>query len=310
MESRERGSAAPAIEPHARCYPWNHRRQAERVAEALELAAGSQVIERVADVPLEAVIGAQTRADVRFARLDREELAPLTMREPDANRQVLEVVIGSDDRQRVTPTTAYAWRCICMLRITARDGSVWYGTGWFASPKLVVTAGHVVHIASRGGWVQEIEVVPACDGSSRPFGAVTSRRFRSVEGWVDGEQAEHDYGAVLLPQPVPGVGYFGFAAASEEMLDGKTVLLSGYPSDKPLGTQWQHERHLQRIEPRLLYYDIDTAGGQSGAPVWTSFNGRLYAVGIHTGGMATGNSAVRLTSEVFDNLTTWSNHAA
>ncbi|HEV7372563.1 trypsin-like serine peptidase [Arenibaculum sp.] len=260
-----------------------------------------------ADTP--GIVGA---ADICFAGLRADEPAPLLMRHPEATSTMLEVVLGFDDRVRVTPTLDYPWRCICMLRVIAADGTQWFGTGWLAGPRLVVTAGHVVHIAERGGWVREIEVIPAGDGGERPYGSTVSRRFRSVGGWVRDQTPGLDYGAILLPADAAyggSLGYFGIASVDDQALAGSTVQLSGYPADKPTGTQWHHAREILRLEPQILHYDIDTAGGQSGAPVWAEFNAKRYVVGIHRGGHVTGNSAVRLTDAVYDNIIAWNGEA-
>jgi V8-like Glu-specific endopeptidase len=64
-------------------------------------------------------------------------------------------------------------------------------------------------------------------------------------------------------------------------------------------------RRIKSVHSRVLVYDIDTAGGQSGAPVWWLKNGSRYAVGIHTNGDLGGNSATRITQPVFDNIKLW-----
>ncbi len=254
----------------------------------------------------------QVARDVRFARLADDAPAPVEMRRPDTTRRMLEIVLGQDDRTQVTPTTDYVWRCICKLRITAGDGSPWVGTGWLAGPRLVITAGHVVHIANRGGWVSEVEVVPGADGGAAPFGSVVSRRFRTVRGWAEGQNGAHDYGAILLPPEASlgdRLGFFGVAALDDADLGAAALHLSGYPADKPVNTQWHHARSVGWVEPELIFYDIDTAGGQSGSPVWTIHNGIHYAVGVHRAGDVTGNSAVRLTEPSYDNIIAWNEQA-
>ncbi|WGW05996.1 trypsin-like serine peptidase [Tropicibacter oceani] len=254
----------------------------------------------------------QLARDVRFARLPDDAAAPLEMRRPDTTRRMLEIVLGQDDRTQVTPTLDYVWRCICKLRITAADGSPWVGTGWLAGPRLVITAGHVVHIANRGGWVSEVEVIPGADGAAAPFGAAVSRRFRTVRGWAEDQSGPHDYGAILLPPEASfgdALGYFGVAALDDVDLGAAALHLSGYPADKPANTQWHHARSVGWTEPELLFYDIDTAGGQSGSPVWTVRDGVHYAVGVHRAGEATGNSAVRLTDPSYDNILAWNDEA-
>lgn len=221
---------------------------------------------------------------------------------------LIEVVIGTDDRVRIQATRSFPWRAICSLLITARDGSRWIGTGWLISPRTLITAGHVVFIHSRGGWVRSIDVIPGRNGADRPFGTCAATAFRSVRGWTQSRLRDFDYGAIILPTscPVGGqVGTFGFANLTDQTLRDLTVNLSGYPGDKPPGTQWWHARRLTQVTPRTIVYNIDSAGGQSGSPVWRLRNGLRHAVGIHTNGSLSGNSATRINRPVFRNLTSW-----
>lgn len=232
----------------------------------------------------------------------------LVLQQPKLTETAAEVVIGADDRIQITSTTTYPWRAICSLRITAKDDSQWIGTGWLNGPGTVVTAGHVVYMHSRGGWVKRIEVVPGRNGAIRPYGSAIATTFRSVKGWTESKKRSHDYGAILLPAASKygnQVGYFGFANLSLFSLVALKVNLSGYPGDKPVGTQWFHARRIMFVTPRTIVYNIDTAGGQSGSPVWRLKDGKRHCVGIHTNGSSLGNSATRIVDPVFDNLKKW-----
>lgn len=227
---------------------------------------------------------------------------------------VMEVVIGTDERQQVGNTNEYPWRCIASLRITAGDGSGWIGTGWLVAPRILLTAGHVVYMDDHGGWVQQIEVIPGRDGDNFPFGSCIATDFRSVQGWTQSRDSAFDYGVILLPADNrlgDQLGWFGYQVHTDDELSSYIVNISGYPGDKPTGTQWWMSGTVKTVIDRTFVYDIDTAGGQSGAPVWVSFegdNGR-YGVGVHTNGAQSGNSATRVIQEVFDNLATWRNEA-
>lgn len=222
-------------------------------------------------------------------------------------RDLLEVVIGFDDRTQITNTTVVPWRWICSLRITAGDGSTFIGTGWLVAPRTVITAGHCVFIANHGGWVRSIEVAPGRNGAQRPLGRCTSTSFRSVVGWTQFGHRNYDYGAIILPRDCGfgQLGGFGFAALSDATLRALRLNLAGYPGDKPDGTMWYHARNTKSVTSRTIVYDIDTAGGQSGAPVWRNVNGVRHVVGIHTNGSLTGNSATRIVTPVFNNLVAW-----
>lgn len=232
----------------------------------------------------------------------------MALAQVDAGESVLEVVIGTDDRIRVTNVKAYPWRAICSLKIQAADGSGWIGTAWLVGKRTLLTAGHCVYIHDRGGWASRIEVIPGRNAAERPFGSCFATSFRSVVGWTQKGLRAHDYAAIILPEDCDygtQLGHFGIANLSDATLNNMTVNLSGYPGDKPPGTHWFHARNLESITPDVLTYDIDTAGGQSGAPVWRLLNGERHAVGIHTNGSPAGNSATRINSAVYSNIMQW-----
>ena len=133
--------------------------------------------------------------------------------------------------------------------------------------------------------------------------------FRSTKGWVEGKKPESDYGAIILPSGAfsgQQLGSFGFAAYPSTVLLAKRAVLAGYPGDKPFAEQWGMGRRLKAVTAKQLVYEIDTVGGQSGAPVYIKHNGKRYVVGIHNYGASSGNSATRVTEAVFKNLQNWS----
>lgn len=221
------------------------------------------------------------------------------------------VVHGPDDRVQITATAIYPWRVHASLLITARDGSGWIGTGWFIGPHTLMTAGHVVFIKNSGvpgrdGWVRSIQVMPGRNGSALPYGSVTSTNFRSVKGWTVNGDETYDYGAILIPSNLGNtVGWFGFGAFSDAELTGSVANISGYPGDKPSGTQWYDAHRVASVGPRKVYYDIDTAGGQSGSAVYRIQSGGRYGVAIHAYGGAVTNSGTRITTPVFNNMLAW-----
>lgn len=228
---------------------------------------------------------------------------------PDAST---ESVHGPDNRIQITSTAVYPWRAHCSLLITANDGSRWIGTGWFNGPRTVITAGHCVFIHAPGtprhGWVRSVEVMPGRNGATLPYGKVTVPRsgLRSVVGWVNGPDDEYDYAALILPTPLGSTtGWFGFGNFSDSTLRSAAVNLSGYPGDKPSGTQWYHWSSVTAVSARKVYYTLDTAGGQSGSAVYIIRDNGRYAVGVHAYGGASSNSATRINKPVFDNLKFW-----
>jgi glutamyl endopeptidase len=224
---------------------------------------------------------------------------------------LMETVHGPDDRVQITNTSVYPWRVHASLLITAADNSLWLGTGWFIGPHTLVTAGHVVHIKNSGvpgrdGWVQSIQVMPGRNGSSLPYGSVTSTSFHSVTGWTNSGDQNYDYGAIILPTDLGNTtGWFGFGVYPDDVLTASSANISGYPGDKAAGTQWYDFHQIASVDARKVYYDIDTFGGQSGSAAYRIINGGRYGVAIHAYGGAVTNSGTRIVQPVFDNLVAW-----
>lgn len=234
-----------------------------------------------------------------------------------------ESMIGHDDRVRILDTDLAPWRMIAALRMKSPSGAGAIGTGWFIGPRTVITAGHCVFSnVFFGGWASEIEVIPGMNGAghedaARPFGSATSTRFSSLDVWIDKEDADFDIGCIHLDEPLgDAVGFFSTAAMTAEELEGFLVNIAGYPGDRGFGAEQYHARNrVVRVTDRRIFYEVDTFGGQSGAPVWVheTEDGPPIAVGIHaygTGGTPsafglTANSAPRIIPEVLGQLKGW-----
>ena len=220
----------------------------------------------------------------------------------------LEVVIGTDDRVQITNTRVVPWRRIVHLMITAGNGRKFLGSGALVGPRTIITAAHCVYMHSQGGFVREIQCSPGRNGDQKPYGTTNGSRVWTVRGWTVHRNPDCDYAAIILPRPVSqqDPGWFGFANLNDIELMSSRLNMSGYPGDKPLGTQWFHGRVARSVSARRIFYDIDSMGGQSGSPVWLRRpDGKRYMVGIHTTGSPTGNSAVRINQQVMQNLRNW-----
>ncbi|MFV0303205.1 MAG: trypsin-like serine peptidase [Paracoccus sp. (in: a-proteobacteria)] len=218
-------------------------------------------------------------------------------------------VCGRDDRVRVETVTAPPWRMIAKLVITAGNGAQYVGTGWFISPRTVMTAGHCLHSDRTGGWARSIEVIPAMDDRRRPFGSAVSRTFHSVSGWIRDQREEQDYGCIILPESArlgDRTGWFGFANLPDAALANLLVNTAGYPADKTVGTQWFNAGRITHVRAERIEYLIDTFGGQSGSAVWRhdAETGQRHVVGIHNYG-GCDNKASRIGTELYQRMQDW-----
>ena len=188
----------------------------------------------------------------------------------------LETIFGADDRTRITEANEPPWRAICALVISAPAGPS-VGTGWLAGPRTVITAGHCVYDrGAMGGWATEVAVSPGCDGPAIPFGTHRSRRFAAVDRWIADLDPDVDVGCIQLDEPVgERLGWLRPVSRTDDELQDWLVNIAGYAADKPAprdpasGTELYFARNrVLRATDRRVFYDVDTAGGQSGAPVW------------------------------------------
>jgi glutamyl endopeptidase len=224
-----------------------------------------------------------------------------------------ESVIGTDGRTQVTNTTTAPRRAIAQILFDG--GSLC--TGWMISANTLATAGHCVHegAGGSGGFypVGTYQIRPGRNGSSAPYGMCTAKTLYTVNGWANGGLQDYDYGAIKLNCDVGDTtGWFGYfhQAASH---DGQQAIIAGYPGDMGGDTMWTMTGTIGATLPRRLRYTIDTAGGQSGSPVWTNNNPNcagpcaraIHAYGV--GGSDVDNSGTRIIQEVANNLTAWRN---
>jgi glutamyl endopeptidase len=182
----------------------------------------------------------------------------------------------------ISDTSTTPWRCVCHLEITYDSGQVGFGTGWFAGPHTVITAGHCLYTrGSPARRAKQIRVIPGRNGTLAPYGYVLGTKFNWNKHWEnatsDTEAAAYDYGAIFIEDTVNGapfgerIGYFGLRSYDhdeEKLLDMAIVNNAGYPHEaaKPYGTMWFNAGRVRLdadpdLDDRFLEYMVDTTGG-------------------------------------------------
>jgi len=237
----------------------------------------------------------------------------------------------TDNRVQEPHTDRFPYDTVCHLGRDFGDGRLRGCTGVLIAPRCLLTAGHCLYSPKLGRPPIRVRVAPGrADRDNFPYGtlngvaAYVPRRF--IAPLSPRDRRDHDYGLLILGQKFTGIRRFLPLRTQSDadwraLRPGVRVTVSGYPGDRPIGTQWHHSEALMRLGPKRLYYSVDTCPGDSGSPIWANLPSGLALVGVHTTGIldeqgrsygcAPGtilaplgmmNSGVRLTREILANL--------
>ena len=256
-----------------------------------------------------------TRESTTRRKPERQEGSSLKKKGSAAKSRV---IFGNDNRNLHTPTNVFPNRAVCRLLVTyplTPTGSRWLGTGYLIGPRHVLTAGHVLFKADEGGWSQTIRVIPGCDGNTWWFGSELltwpNFRQRSVEGWSEDQDIDYDYGLITLNTGFPTLGSFGLLYMNSDTLESSNGSIIGYPAERgtPRGTQqFGMTGGITDCDSTLVYYGIDTTGGQSGAGVYRFWEGKRAIFAVHGGGYDSDeNRGARITKARYDKIRGWQN---
>ena len=201
------------------------------------------------------------------------------------------------------------------IQVAFPTGAQVFGSGAMISPYHFLTAGHVVHSSTKGGWATSMEIALGQDGDEKFYGVADWNYVRSYSGWTDDRSADHDWALVTLDRNLGNyTGWLGYESrADDEDYDGMTVNTAGYPSDRSTNgvDMYYTNGPTDHASTHRVYYSgedgMDTYEGQSGSPVWRyiSDSGMRYINAVHAKGGSTLNSGTRITGTKFNSLQSW-----
>ena len=233
-------------------------------------------------------------------------------------------VVGDDTRVAVIDTTGFPARAIVQIIFDTSDGSRGFCTGAMISKDTVLTAGHCVHSGTVSGMpYKNFQVTPGRNLGAAPFGSCLGKEAFVLSGWTTAptpkESSDYDLGAIKLNCSLGDVtGWVGVRVLADGEVGLKTTV-EGYAADRPPpGRQWVSEDQLRFLWAYKGFYQNDTFGGTSGAPVFATGTNNLI-IGVHTNGVCgpetgcqnwgepwtSNNAFTRLTQERLARIQEW-----
>ena len=242
---------------------------------------------------------------------------------------------GTDDRNLVSNPQSWPYRATVKIETTYFN--IWsnadskyhdrsfISTGFLEGPNLLVTAGHCVfgdvtkeYTASNGKINSDFEdnienprfpdIVKIYAGVNG-YSEISSSYKYYAEAFIINIQKEYyenptqdyDWAAIQLDRDLGNIiGYYDKISNWYEV--NHSVYSYGYPGDKP-STMWEVCGNLNGKTTYTYHYDLDTAGGQSGSPIFmVDNNGQTYVCGIHTFGNSSYSGGTIINSFIYHYL--------
>ena len=189
-----------------------------------------------------------------------------------------ESVIGADGRERLVigQTSVYPLSAIGQIEFVQNGIGPYICSGVLLDGNSVLTAGHCTF---DGGEDDPIESARFFPGRNRvqgvvqnPFSSCAVVAVWAPDQWRFEGTPAHDYAIHQLEEGCDlseSAGSFGlFTLPGENAFAGRQLRVEGYPGDKGYGSRWRMVGRADRNSVNFLHYPMDTAGGQSGSPLF------------------------------------------
>ena len=130
------------------------------------------------------------------------------------------------------------------------------------------------------------------------------------------DEFNHDYGAAFFNTPFSSVGLTTYMPVVFDIAPsiGSNINLAGYPSSVQGETNsqsmWLSSGAVNRIADRLIYYNADTTGGNSGGPVWQLMSGLRRIIAVHVVSSPGGCRLVSQNQAIIESWMAWTPPAA
>jgi hypothetical protein len=181
----------------------------------------------------------------------------------------------------------------------------------------------MLYSLNDGGYVSQLNFSPgqiqlsAGGAVTRPYGQFTAASWVTNQNYMDAlknpvDEFMYDYGAVFFNTSFASVGLTTYMPVVFNIAPpiGDIINLAGYPKsvqgETNSQTMWRSSGGVNTITDRLIYYDADTTGGNSGGPVWQLISGLRRIIAIHVVSTPGGCRLVSQNQGLIESWMAWS----
>lgn len=212
--------------------------------------------------------------------------------------EINKVIVGEDDREIVeNPNTGIAY-----IKSDFETTMI-ECTGTFISEDTLLTAGHCVFNKDRKKAVS-VDIFPGKNGKENSIFTYKTSTFLIPKQYEKNRDTNYDIALVKLNTVRNDINdiLINRIKYEKKYLD-KNIELIGYASDKQEeygDIQWKSSGKVITQFKNKFSYELDSAGGQSGAPIFDKKDNSI--IGVHTSGNSTTklNYATQINIKIYN----------
>jgi V8-like Glu-specific endopeptidase len=193
---------------------------------------------------------------------------------------------------RITNTTQFPYSSVVHLYMKFGGGYAGCSGAFIKNTSTVFTAGHCVYSHEKGGYAEEIIVIPAQDADDTPFGQAYAYNFASNTGWVNNEDYTKDYAVIQIEPFSPSTSYMAsYYSYDASWYYEQEFQTAGYPgAEGYTGDQmWWGEDSVDEVYAGMMRVDFHFSDypyfcipGQSGSPMYFNDGGTWTIAAVLT----------------------------
>lgn len=211
-------------------------------------------------------------------------------------------VFGYDNREPVKEVETFPYSAVWPLRIED-DQKSYFGTGFMVKPGVMLTAGHNIYNCDNKKYYDKIYAVDRNGMDHQVYEVFVPEEYKASKSSI------YDW-AVVKVGVMPGETYPCIKMINPDdkkvsPVVGQIAEIAGFPykvNNNTTDDMYSSEGGIEiyNQEFKLLFYEIDTSGGDSGSPVIIYNYLGACVIGIHVGSMKNYNIARAIDNQIMD----------